>query len=89
MTQKRKRKLDFISEEEKTKYLKEIIGFFRDERNEDIGFIAAEKVLEFFLQTTGEDIYKKAIEDVKYLIKERFDDLDIEMSILLDKRINQ
>ena len=84
MTQK-SNKLDFVSEEKKTTYLKEIIAFFQDERNEEIGFVAAEAVLDFFLQTIGEDIYKKAIKDVKKLLKERIEDLDIELDLLLEK----
>ncbi len=51
MTQKRKQKLDFISEDKRKAYLKEIIAFFQDERNEEIGFVAAEQVLGFFLRT--------------------------------------
>lgn len=79
---KKKNKFDFESEELKTKYLKEIIGFFQGERNEEIGFVAAEKVLDFFLQTMGEEIYKKTIKDCKKLLKERFEDLEVELDIL-------
>jgi len=79
---KKKNKLDFESEELKAKYIKEIIGFFQNERNEEIGFIAAEKVLDFFLQTMGEEIYKKAIKDCKKLLKEKIDDLEVELDIL-------
>ena len=79
---KKKNKFDFESEERKTKYINEIIGFFQDERNEQIGFIVAEKVLDFFLQTMGEEIYKKAIKDCKKLLKERLEDLEVELDIL-------
>ncbi|MEK6809483.1 MAG: DUF2164 family protein [Nanoarchaeota archaeon] len=87
VTQKRKQKFDFVSDEERRKCIKEIIGFFQDERNEEIGIIAAERVLDFFLQTMGEEIYRRAIEDVMVLLKERFEDLDVELATLVDKRL--
>jgi uncharacterized protein (DUF2164 family) len=82
MTKSKKNKFDFVSEEERSKYIKEIIGFFQDERNEEIGFIAAEKVLDFFVGTMGDEIYKKAIGDASKLLKERIDDLEVELDIL-------
>jgi len=81
MNQKRQ-KLDFVSEEKKMACLKEIVAFFRDERGEEIGFVAAEKVLDFFLQNIGDEIYKKAINDAKKMLKERMEDLDIELDVL-------
>lgn len=76
-------KFDFESDENKMRYLNEIIGFFQSERNEQIGVIAAESILDFFVQTIGEEIYKKAIKDCQKLLKERFEDLDTELEILL------
>lgn len=85
MPQKKKNKFDFASEEERTKYIKEIIGFFQDERGDRIGYIAAEKVLDFFAQSMGEEIYKKALNDVKKLLKSRFEDIEVELDMLADK----
>lgn len=65
--------------------LKNIIAFFQDERGEEIGLIAAGEILDFFLQTIGDDVYKKAVGDVKKLLKERMDDLDIELDLLTEK----
>lgn len=79
---KKKNKFEFESEEKRTKCLEDIIGFFHDERDEEIGFVVAEKILDFFLQTIGEDIYKKAIKDSKKLIKGRLENLDIELDML-------
>ncbi len=82
---KKKNKFEFSSEEERQQRIKDIIGFFQDERGEEIGFLAAEQVLDFFLQTMGEGIYRKALKDIKKLLKSRFDDLDVELDMLLDK----
>jgi uncharacterized protein (DUF2164 family) len=42
----------------------------------------AQEVLDFFLQIMGEEIYKKAIKDCKKLLKERLEDLEVELEIL-------
>lgn len=81
----KKQKLEFVSEEKRMSYLKEIIAFFHDERNEEIGFVAAEKLFDFFMQTIGDDIYKKAIRDTKKLLRERLEDLDYELDSLSEK----
>lgn len=85
MAQK-KNKFDFNSEELKRKYLNDIIGFFLDTRNEEIGFVAAEEVLDFFMQTFGEEIYRMAVKDCKKLLKERLEDIEIELDLLLPKK---
>lgn len=79
---KRSGKFDFESDEAKVRYIKEIIAFFRNERDEEIGMIAAENILRFFLETMGEEIYKKAINDSKKLLKERFEDLEVDLDVL-------
>lgn len=83
MQSKNKRKIGFESEEKRTIVLDKIIGFFQKERNEEIGIIAAEAVLDFFLQDLGEEIYKRAMADAKKLLKAKFEDLDIELDSLV------
>ncbi len=77
--------MDFDSEEKRAKYVKEVMGFFQKERDEEIGFIAAGEILDFFLNTIGEEIYKMAIGDAKKLLKERMEDLEINLDILSPK----
>ena len=79
---KKQNKLDFVSEKTRTKYVNEIIAYFQDERNEAIGVIAAENILDFFLATFGDEIYKKAINDCKKLLREKLEDLEVELEIL-------
>lgn len=73
-----------LSEESRKKYIDSIISFFLDERGEEIGVIAAEDILDFFLKEVGDDIYKKAIKDIRKLLKERVEDLETEMDMLVD-----
>jgi uncharacterized protein (DUF2164 family) len=79
---KRPGKFDFESDEARAAHIKEIVAFFKNERDEEIGMIAAENVLGFFLETMGEEIYKKAINDTKKLLKERFEDLEVDLDVL-------
>ncbi len=80
-----KRKWDLLSKEKRKSFLDEIITFFKQRRNEELGIIAAEDILDFFLQNTGEDIYNKGVEDSKNLLKKRFDDLEVDLDLLQNK----
>jgi len=81
----RRQKFKFVPEEKRNDCIKTIISFFQDERDEEIGVVAAGQVLDFFLQTIGEEIYKKGIRDAKKLLKERLEDLDVELDLLAEK----
>ena len=78
-----KRKWDLLTKEKRDNSIKEIIHHFKTEKDEDIGVIAAGDFLDFFLQLIGEDIYNKGIEDSKNLLKQRFEDLDIDLELLI------
>ncbi|MBI2038105.1 MAG: DUF2164 family protein [Candidatus Magasanikbacteria bacterium] len=77
-----RRGLDILTEEARSRCIKEIIGYFQDERNETIGIIAAEDVLDFFLQNIAPDVYNKAVEDTKTLLKKQLEGLDFELDLL-------
>lgn len=55
-----------FSNEEKKKIMEEIQIFFQEERDEEIGFLAAEKLYDFFINELGQEIYNKALDDVKF-----------------------
>lgn len=78
-------RFQFKTEEAKQKYLHEIIGFFQDERGEEIGLLAAEQILDFFIDTLGTEMYKKAIGDSKKLLNERLNDLEVELELLVPR----
>lgn len=78
-----KRSWDFISEESREKYIKEIINFFQTERSEEVGVIAAGELLDLFLREAGKDIYNGAIEDSRKLSKEQSDDLNYKFDLLI------
>lgn len=67
-----------ISQEKKKAILEEIISFFENERDEKIGCIAAEKVLEFFMEDLGKTIYNKALDDAKIFYDKKFEYIEDE-----------
>ncbi len=55
-----------------------IIRYFQENREEQIGNIAATGLLSFFLEEIGPSIYNKAITDVQERLQMHVSDLDIE-----------
>lgn len=80
-----KRKWDFLSKQKKDSLIREIITYFKEEKDEDIGVIAAENLLDFFLENTGETIYNKAVEDCKTQIKKNFENIEVDLDMLTNK----
>lgn len=79
------RKWNLLSKQKRDTAIKEIITYFKTKQDQEIGVIAAENILDFFLQTTGEDIYNKAIEDTKEVIKQNSEILDVNLNLLINK----
>lgn len=65
-----------LTNEDKKKLLEEIKNYFYQERDEEIGFIASESLLEFFLNTMGKYIYNKALDDSKIWFEKRMENLE-------------
>lgn len=80
-----KRKWDLLTKAKRSSSIQEIVDFFNRERDEKIGVIAAEDILDFFLQNVGEEIYYRGVEDSKELLKKRFEDLEVDLNLLLKK----
>ena len=70
------RKTFELSPEEKKKMLDEIVYFFREERDEDLGIIGSETVLDFFLDVLGDTIYNRALDDVRIWLKRNVENLE-------------
>ncbi|MCK9186136.1 DUF2164 domain-containing protein [Candidatus Gracilibacteria bacterium] len=80
-----KRKWDVISKERRESLIREVINYFKTEKDEEIGIIAAEDILDFFLERLHKDIYNKGIEDAKTTIKQTLENLDIDLDLLSSK----
>jgi uncharacterized protein (DUF2164 family) len=84
--EKVKRSWDLISQDKRKSAIENIIYYFKKERNQDIGIIGAEQILDFFLQDVGMELYNKGVEDSKQLLKNRFEDLELDMDVLLKNK---
>ena len=74
--------LNLIPENKKKEIIDDLIYFFKSERDEEIGIIAAEDILDHFLDNVGIEIYNKGIEDAKLMLKKRSDDLEVDLDSL-------
>lgn len=77
------RGVQLLTKEEKTKSINSLIAYFESERNEAIGVIAAEELIDFLIKDLGTNIYNKAIEDAKTTIKSESERLEYELNNLL------
>ena len=71
-----------LTNEEKNKLITKIQDFFYTERDEKIGVIAAEVVLDFFLDTLGTTIYNKSLMDSKVWFSRCLENLDADFDLL-------
>ena len=60
-----------LTAEQRTAIVTDIQAFFREERDEEIGIVATERVLQFFLDTTAKRIYNAALDDAKTWLHKR------------------
>lgn len=74
-----------LSEKQRQDAINEIISFYLTERDESIGIIAAEEILDMFLEKAGEVIYNKAIDDAKKFVEEKTVQTLVDMEIDLKK----
>jgi uncharacterized protein (DUF2164 family) len=60
------------------KALDSIVRYFRENREEEIGNIAASGLLSFFLEEVGPSIYNKAVADLQERMQMHVSELDID-----------
>jgi uncharacterized protein (DUF2164 family) len=79
-----KRKWERLSDEEKNLAKEGLILFFENKRNEKIGIIAAEEIINFFLQSVGDKLYNKGVTDAKKVIENRIEELNFDLDDLIE-----
>lgn len=80
-----KRDWDPLSKERRAGLLREIITYFNKTHDHEIGMLAAEDILDFFLQNLGGDLYRKAINDTKTVIRQNAENLEVDLDLLIQK----
>lgn len=64
-----------ISKERKQEMRLKIKDYFLKERDEDLGELASELILDFFIKELGPIIYNQGVEDAQVYIRDKLDDL--------------
>lgn len=64
-----------IDKEKKEEMRNRIIDYFSRERDEDLGDLASQLVLDFFIEELSPYIYNQGIEDAHLYIRDKVEDL--------------
>lgn len=75
---------DRLPEDQKDYVKNQLIRFFDKELDEEIGVIAAESILNFFLQQVGPTLYNQGVSDAKLALEKRMDDLNYDLDDLIE-----
>ena len=65
-----------LTEERRGRMLRSLQKFFTDELDYEIGQLAAERVLDFFVLQLGAPVYNQAIQDARAFLQTKLDDLE-------------
>ncbi|HEY8391936.1 MAG TPA: DUF2164 domain-containing protein [Capillibacterium sp.] len=71
-----------LSPEEKKHLVQEVQTFFYHEREENLGVIAAENILDFFLNNLGTVIYNKALDEARVWFSKKMEILENDFDLL-------
>ena len=74
-----------LSEEEKKRMLEDIVYYFETERDEKLGIIASESILDFFMDTLGKTIYNKALDDARIWFNKRMEMVEVDYDLLYQR----
>jgi len=84
MSLPQKPKWDRLSEEQRHRLQDQLISFYEEERDEQIGVIAAGQLIDFFLQGMGSELYDQGVKDAQVVMKKRMEDLDFDLDDLMN-----
>lgn len=67
-----------INKDQKAKLISDIKGWFLDNRDEEIGDLQAELLINFLTEKAGAEIYNQALNDALIWLKARVSDIEID-----------
>ncbi|MDD5455958.1 MAG: DUF2164 domain-containing protein [Candidatus Margulisbacteria bacterium] len=74
-------KIELIKEE-KQRLIEKTQHFFNEERDEKLGVIAAEKILDFFVEELSKAFYNKGLDHAKNWFDKRLEELNFDYDSL-------
>lgn len=75
--------MGFDFKRKKQECIKELIDYFENERDEEIGMIAAENILDQVLQNVAVHLYNKGVNDSISLLNGQLENLQFDMESLI------
>lgn len=64
-----------LSNERKEFMRSKIVDYFGEERDEDLGELASQLILDFFIDELGADLYNQGVEDAHAYMLDKLEDL--------------
>ena len=64
-----------LSEQNKKLMKRKIVDYFSKERDEDLGELASELILDFFMEELAPNIYNQGVDDSYVYMKDKIEDL--------------
>lgn len=64
-----------LTDKNKAEMKEKIVAYFSKERGEDLGELASQLVLDFFIEELAPTIYNQGVEDSYIYMKDRIEDL--------------
>ncbi len=77
-----KKKWDLMTDEDKRRLSKALEAYFLDEKGESLDLIAADSLIDLFLENAAIGIYNKGVEDSISFLKKRMEDIELDMDLL-------
>lgn len=74
-----------LTKNQRQQAIKDIIDFFATERDQRIGVLAAEELLDFFLDQVGHQLYNQGIDDTTKLFQGKHEESSAAVELTLKK----
>ena len=75
--------ISLLSPEQRKTAISSIIDYFANERDEQIGIIAAEGILDMFLDQVGPHLFNQGVRQTKKLVEQHFQEIDFDIELLM------
>ena len=77
--------ISLISDEKEREVVEAIIAFYKRERDEEIGVIAAEEILELVIDLVGREIFNKGVDETVRLLQDRLGSVWVDVEAIVKK----
>lgn len=70
-----------LDDDRRGRMIENLRGIYLQEFDEELSAFRAERLLDFFLETVGPQIYNQAVQDARGFMQRKLDDLDGEVFV--------